>query len=323
MISSNLVVSVLLAASAFVQASPFEPRNDDFVPGFLDAVKKCGLNTLSGLYADFFKTKDGQDYVNELQYQKLSLLAPEDCAFNPDHPSIGYDPTTIFRYLSIKGDIVSKKRQQPSQSRDVAPTLMQKQSFSKRAPNPQVQVVDTVANANWKRNNDYTIFIRSTITNATLKAGCTYKDLTIFPMDILLFTPTKVDDTLCKPLVAEAPDGFKKAGQALYKTDLMDKVNYSEKVTMFVPLDSGFDGVDDISTNQLTSMVKNHIVYLNYFSTQFSSKPTVKSASGKKLTIKKEGSDTYVYSGKSKAKIIRSDVITENGAIHVIDGVLE
>lgn len=54
----------------------------------------------------------------------------------------------------------------------------------------------------------------------------------IFPMDLVLATPTKVDDILCKPLVDSAPNGFAKLGQALYKTDLMDTVNTGGKVTV-------------------------------------------------------------------------------------------
>ena len=96
-------------------------------------------------------------------------------------------------------------------------------------------MVDTVANANWKRwNNDHTIFIRSTVTNATLDSGFTYKDITIFPMDITLATPTKIDDVISQPLVASAPNGFTKLGPALYQTGLMDNLLYRNRVTVSV-----------------------------------------------------------------------------------------
>lgn len=66
-------------------------------------------------------------------------------------------------------------------------------------------------------------------------------------------------------------------------------------------------------------MLKNHIIYSNYYSPNFVTKPTVTAASGKTLKLEVDGADTYICCGQSKVKVLRSDVITANGAIHVID----
>lgn len=79
MIYHKLVASVLVIASALVQASPTVPRNnDDFESGFLNALNNAGLTTLSGLYKDFFQTEQGPDFVNTLKNGKFTILAPDN-----------------------------------------------------------------------------------------------------------------------------------------------------------------------------------------------------------------------------------------------------
>ncbi|KAF8597597.1 Fasciclin-domain-containing protein [Ceratobasidium sp. AG-I] len=297
MIFSNLLASALLAASALVKATPLVPRDDDgWFPGFLKVLYDNDLTILKGIYEEFATTEQGRNLIDLLKCQEISLLAPVNSAFDPSNPSIGSDRFSVLSYNSIKGNIVSKKRQAPTQSRDVAPTLMQKPSFSKRAPDGQVQVVDTVASGNWKRsNNGTTLFIRSTTSSATLKAGITYKDLTIFPMDLVLATPTKVDDILCKPLVDSAPNGFTKLGTGLYQTGLMNTVNDGNGVTLFAPVDDAFQEYDGLPADDLAPILKNHVVSLNYYSPSFSTKPTVKAISGNKLKLEVEGTDTAIH----------------------------
>lgn len=46
------------------------------------------------------------------------------------------------------------------------------------------------------------------------------------------------------------------------------------------------------------------------------------SASGQPLKFRVAGNDTYVSSGDTEAKIIKADLLTSNGVIHIIDRVL-
>jgi hypothetical protein len=81
MMLPTLVVSVLLAASTLVQASPAVPRGSDdaFVPGFLAALNKAGLTILSGIYKDCFNSDQcGPPTEKLLKSGVLTLLAPEN-----------------------------------------------------------------------------------------------------------------------------------------------------------------------------------------------------------------------------------------------------
>lgn len=92
---------------------------------------------------------------------------------------------------------------------------------------------------------------------------------------------------------------------------------------LFAPIDSAFDGCENYSTDQLKSVLENLILKSILFSPSFPSTSSVTALSGNKLSFETYNGDEYVSCGGSKAKILRSDVTTENGAIHVIDTVLE
>ncbi|KAF8600168.1 FAS1 domain-containing protein [Ceratobasidium sp. AG-I] len=322
MVYFNIFASVLLVASALVRASPAVPRdNDGWFPGFIDALNKLGLTSMSGIYEEIAKKPEGKELMETLRSQELSIITPTNAAFNGDYPSLGNDTFDILNFFNIIGCLDTYKRA-PRKTRSIHQTTMPRRGKrkSKRGDDDnQVQVVDTLVDANWKRWNDETIIIRGTITNATVLSKTKYRDVTILPIDIVPTLPTTVEDVLCKPLVQEAPYGFTKLGAALQKTGLLDTVNDASRITLLAPIDHGFQGTEGLSDYELKSLLKNHFFTSILFSPDFAHKSRVTAASGKKLKFKVEGYDTWVSCGKCKAKVLRSDVTTTNGVVHVTD----
>lgn len=79
MVCHKLVASVLLVASALVQASPTAPRdNANFESGFLDTLNAGGATVLCNLMKNFFQTDAGSKYLQTLQYGKFTILAPDN-----------------------------------------------------------------------------------------------------------------------------------------------------------------------------------------------------------------------------------------------------
>ena len=77
MVYFNIFASVLLVASALVQASPTMPHNDDsWFSGFINALNKAGLTSMSGIYEDFAKTPEGPKLIKTLKSQELTILSP-------------------------------------------------------------------------------------------------------------------------------------------------------------------------------------------------------------------------------------------------------
>lgn len=207
------------------------------------------------------------------------------------------------------------------------------------------KVVDTQFGSGGQKrwNNETAVFIRGTTTSAQVVSKTTFKNLVILSVDNTFSLPREVADTLCKPLVAEAPNGLTKPGPAPDKTDPLDTVNTDPSITvsirspaqyraradclrvkkLFAPIDSAFEGCENYSTDQLKSTLENLVLKSILFSPYFPSKSSVTALSGNKLNFETENGNKYVSCGSTKAKILRSDVTTENGVIHVIDALLE
>ncbi|KAF8597939.1 FAS1 domain-containing protein [Ceratobasidium sp. AG-I] len=320
MIRTSLFTSTLFGVLTLVQAFPVVPRDSNaWFSGFIRALDGAGLTRTSNVLMDFCVTDPGQKYLEMLQTQPCVFLAPGNDAYESDHPSIEGDLFTYFTYNTLVGALPSTKRQEaPAQSRDIVQTLMSKPTFSKRAGGDnQVQVVDTV-----KDNGATDILIRATTKSAKVLTPTTYQGVTIWPINTDLVIPTKIDNVLTKPLVDQAPEGFNNLTQGLQATGLMDTVNNGNGITLLAPIDYAFEGYDWISKDDLAPILKNHVYSSPYFSPSLNSDFSATTLSDQKLKFTNEGGTTYVSCGYTKATVLRSDVVTANGVVHVIDKLL-
>ncbi|KAG9124694.1 hypothetical protein FRC07_010600 [Ceratobasidium sp. 392] len=336
MIFSSLLVSVLLAVSTFVQASPVEPReDDDFKSRFLDILNKNGLTTLSDIYAKTFKTEESDQIVDLLKSGEITLLAPRNDAFDPDHPSIdanGLLYNTIYgnidKGFKSSGNSTSRKRGEQSRSNASSGFSFPQRGSRKRAwglvDGNQIQVVDKYSTSRKRWNNEPLILIDRAIGSAKVVGRFTFKKIIILIIDTVLTIPTRISDLLCKPLVDSAPDGFVKFGGGLQKVGLLDEVENAPRTTIFVPIDAAFKDIDGLSDDELTDILKNHIVYNDtpVYSTLFPFIGKADAKSGKELKFIVDENVPAVKCGQNKANMLRSDITTANGVIHVIDKVL-
>ncbi|KAF8597938.1 hypothetical protein BDV93DRAFT_512918 [Ceratobasidium sp. AG-I] len=68
-----------------------------------------------------------------------------------------------------------------------------------------------------------------------------------------------------------------------------------------------------------TNQVQNHVYSSSYFSPSFNPDFPATTLSDQKLKYTNEGGTTYVSCGYTKATVLRSDIVTANGVMHVID----
>ncbi|KAH7305110.1 FAS1 domain-containing protein [Rhizoctonia solani] len=336
------VVPALLAVSGLVQAAAVIPRSNDdgFLSEFLDELNKNNLTILADNYQRIAYTGEGKSIIDLLESHELTILAPDDCAFDKGHGKEG-DNTTIdprvIEYSTLWGNIDKgfettehRRRAASSQSRSVARSTFRRSSAPRRKRQQnehdfQVQVVDKLTHsASRKRWNDDTILVDRPIGTARVVRRFSFKKLVILIIDTLLTLPPKVSELLCKPLIKDTPNGFKKTLEALEKTDLVNLVNTKDAITIFVPVDESVEDIGKHSKDELTSFVKNHIITDDIvFSPMFAKVCKATAFSGKELQLSYENDIHYVSCGKSRAIVLRSDVISTNGVVHVIDRPLE
>ncbi|KAG9074545.1 hypothetical protein FRC06_010612 [Ceratobasidium sp. 370] len=253
-------------------------------------------------------------------------------AFDPDHPSIGYDPLSLWSYSVMFGTPedgfkltnTTFTRRGASQSRSSASSGLNwpPRSSRKRSSGDgkQVQIVDQLSSSSKKRGNDGPlIVIDRPVGSAMVIDRAKYQNIDILVVDRLFTLPTTVSDLLCKPLVSSAPNGFVKFGKCLQNAGLLDDVDGGFKSTVFAPIDQGFDN-SGISDYECPSIVKNHFFFGTIvYSTLFTKIPQATAESGKQLQFSYQDGVHYVSCGSCKSIILRSDVTTKWGVLHVID----
>ncbi|CAE6434837.1 unnamed protein product [Rhizoctonia solani] len=330
------VVPALFAVSSFVHASAVIPRSggDDFLHGFFDALYKNNLTILADNYKRIAETKEGKPVIEALKNGPTTLLAPKDCAFGKDNTKI--DPNVLL-FNTLPGSIDENfksdhstitRRGAVTQSRSAVRTSFRRPSSitnSKKRQNAgsfQSNMVNQLTGGGRKRWNDRTILIEQAVGHAEVVDRFTYKDLIILIIDDLISLPGSTSELLCKPLIEDAPNGFGKFGEALKKTGIADMADTKDAITIFALPDESLDNIDKLSKDDLTCLLENHfIVGQTVYTPEFLSVHKATANSGKELKFFYQNDIHYVSCGKSKSKsvVVRGDVITSTGVMHVID----
>lgn len=108
---------------------------------------------------------------------------------------------------------------------------------------------------------------------------------------------------------------------ALKKAELVDAVDTSAGVTIFAPDDLAFvkiGGISKLTKDQLTPILKYHVVPAVAFSTDLTDGQELPTLNGEKLKVSIKEGRVFINS----AEVIFPNSITENGAVHVIRDVL-
>ncbi|PWW76858.1 Fasciclin-domain-containing protein [Tuber magnatum] len=109
---------------------------------------------------------------------------------------------------------------------------------------------------------------------------------------------------------------------ALATANLTHTVDTLSGVTIFAPSNAAFQAIGNLvgglSHEKLVSILNYHVVPVRAFSVDLTNDQKLKTAQGGEITIRTNNGDVYA----NGAKVITANVITNNGVIHVIDGVL-
>jgi uncharacterized surface protein with fasciclin (FAS1) repeats len=105
-------------------------------------------------------------------------------------------------------------------------------------------------------------------------------------------------------------------------TALTKTVEGMKDITIFAPTNAAFDKaaatISTLSAEKVTEALTFHVVKGVNFSTGLKDGMTLKTAQGESLKVKIAGGEMFV----NGAKVDVADVLTKNGVVHVVDGVL-
>jgi uncharacterized surface protein with fasciclin (FAS1) repeats len=135
-------------------------------------------------------------------------------------------------------------------------------------------------------------------------------------------TPEPASNTIVD--VAVAAGSFKTLAKALEVAGLVDTLKGAGPFTVFAPTDDAFAKVPKADLDalladkaKLTAVLTYHVVAGKVLAADVSAMKTAKTLQGQELAI-----DTKDGVKVGNAKVVKADIMADNGVIHVIDTVL-
>jgi len=302
----KFLVGLLAVTSIQVHASPIVPRTNDFKTGLLEFLRGKGLTDYAGELESWSETQPGQDFIAKLDYSKRTLYVPSNQAFERGRRTrqTGSAQPMSFSATDDGSNPGKRSNDNGEFGRLVQPTLWDDPESVNLSGRPQVQVIDIFS-------DDYRI-LRGTTTNATATTVGTFRNIYVKEIDIVVTPPLSVKDTLSAGLVDATPNGFPEFSAAAQAAGLLDDLNNRASTTIFAPI--------SFPSNANANDVENHVLWNDVlYSTDIKDEDTTITASGKTLKFKRDYGNFWVQYGDVQARVIRSDVTTNNGVIHVID----
>ncbi|RFU31187.1 hypothetical protein B7463_g5183, partial [Scytalidium lignicola] len=189
------------------------------------------------------------------------------------------------------------------------PTLMTNSNYTNVTGG---QVVENV-----KQAGNVVVYVSGSGSRSTLtQADQLFNGGVVQVIDTILLPPTNLTST------ADAFNLTSFEG-ALYTTNHLDSVSDQKDITVFVPNNDAFQalgpGITELTVDQLTSVVNYHILPSTVvYSANLTNGSTFTTEQGTKLRITHINNNVYVNS----AQLLQSDILIENGVLHIIDNVL-
>lgn len=124
---------------------------------------------------------------------------------------------------------------------------------------------------------------------------------------------------------AVASGKFKTLVAAVQAAGLVETLKSKGPFTVFAPTDEAFAKLPKGTVEallkdkkKLTAILTYHVVGGKQMAAEVVKKTKLKTVNGKSLTLKVKGGNVWV----GNAKVVKTDIATSNGVIHVIDTVL-
>ena len=117
--------------------------------------------------------------------------------------------------------------------------------------------------------------------------------------------------------------------KAVVAAELVDTLNTGGPFTVFAPKNSAFAKIPPDTLNELladktglTSLLLRHVVPSEIRAKDVPKGETELTTAGdEKITVMKSGTDVKITSSAGSAKVVRTDILAENGVIHIVDNI--
>jgi len=270
-------------------------------------------------------TPEGQRVVQSISSGNWTIFAPSNKAFSsaPANSSLSSDAgyfANIVSYHIVSGNFTNESPSYPNIT--IGRTLLNDSSL--------VQLEDKESQVLAWSKDIHGIFVLNNGTLYYVQNTTSYQGLQILVIDAILQPPPKMSDVLNSSVyeISNLTAVLSAVNASNYT--LLDALDKARGITLFAPNDTAISTTQCCvggllpNTTALLALLGNHVINgTTVYSPSFYEGKNYTSASGEQLTFTSNSSGTYVSTNSSNtARIMRSDVLTSNGVVHVIDSVL-
>ncbi|KAG2130284.1 FAS1 domain-containing protein [Suillus bovinus] len=296
-----------------------------YLAGLVQTLNTDGLTTLASASAALSSSSGGQQVAQSLSTGNWTLFAPNNQAFSSSPINLTSDPTSILDLLSyhiVHGNFTDQTPSYPNIT--LGRTLLNDSSLVWLEGN-ESQVLA------WSKGSNG-IFVLNNGTTVPVVNKTAYQNIEVLVIDSVLDIPQNLSNTITNSTydVTSVAGGLSSITVPTNNSStLLDVLNNARGITLFAPNNSAIASASCIggllpNNTALIALFGNHIINATtVYSSEFTNGNNYTSASGEPFAFKTNSSGVYVSSaGSNWARIMRSDVLTSNGVVHVIDSVL-
>ncbi|WVW80842.1 hypothetical protein I302_102831 [Kwoniella bestiolae CBS 10118] len=303
------------ASAASASASGAAGNGSDYLTTVLGALTSAGLTSLVGAAQGIAGTSEGQALLGSLAQGNKTVFAPSNAALsNVSQDILGNNAllTQILAY-HILNNTYTSQGVATAPNHTIARTLL-------RGGNYTLPGNFTAPLVLAKNSTNATSFeIIQTTSNISAGGNATAANLHVYVIDQVIQLPQSLDTVV--PEIAPQLNGL--VGSI---PGLADSLASANGITIFAPNDAAIGAIQSslgqLNATQVTSVLSNHIINGTVVYSTGLGSGNYTSAGGEPFTFVSNSSGAYVRSANSTAKIVQSDIILNNGVIHVIDNVL-
>lgn len=297
-----------------------------YLAGLVQALNTDGLTTLAFATAALNSSSEGQLVAQSLSAGNWTLFAPSNQAFSSAPINLTSDPTSVRNLLAyhvVHGNFTDQTSSYPKIT--LGRTLLNDSSL--------VRLEDTESQVLAWSKGGKGIFVLNNGTIVPVVNKTVYQNLQVLVIDSVLKIPQNLSDTLANSTydVTSFAGALSSINVSTDNstTPLSDVLNNARGITLFAPNNSAIATANCVggllpNTTALIALFGNHVINgTTVYSPAFTGGNNYTSASGEPFAFKTNSSGVYVSSaGSNWAHIMRSDILTSNGVVHVIDSVL-
>ncbi|KAH7908141.1 FAS1 domain-containing protein [Hygrophoropsis aurantiaca] len=292
----------------------------NFLGNLVQALNTSGLTQLANITSNLNSTAAGQRILNALPQGNWTVFAPDNSALQAVPQSTTQNLTLladIVSYHAVSGNFTNETATWPNVT--IGRTLLNDSSLVALEGNKSQVLV-------WSKLSNGTTIVLNNGTNVTVTNMSAFQNIEIIVIDKVLTPPGNFGAVLAANNLTSLATLL---ASNQVPSSVLQGLSTAKGVTVFAPNNDAINaanGTLGLMNNQtaLADLIANHVINgSTVYSSSLASGSNYTSAAGEPLDFVTNSSGTYVSSnGSNTVKVVQSNLLTENGVVHVIDGVM-